>query len=239
VSADLGVLHGRRPEAASSHDAYRTKWARPELDPGNLAPVRPGALQSARASAPRGRNQCFTIALIVCYSVIPRALGSIDKAVGGANVATALQDPERAVLEAAGDVDILPAELHGDDLALGMQLAGGCEPAAAVEQAAFVTADLAGAGGAGLRQSHGLFDGGLDGAGQAVVMVETQRAEFLLNLDDRQRAGGSGVTALAMCVSVPNIDPLSASNTDPCAMLKFGVIYGAYVASDGVSLGRR
>jgi hypothetical protein len=41
------------------------------------------------------------------------------------------------------------------------------------------------------------------------------------------------------CVSAPNVDPSSASNTAPCAVPKSGVIYSAYLDLGGISLGRR
>src|SRR6202790_4229603 len=138
----------------------------------------------------------------------------VDERIGLADVAAARHDRRPAGAGGPDDVDVLESWPDRLEFALGMSGAGGREPAVAGVEAAFRSADFAGAGRAGDRQSDCLLDFGPCCVGHVPAPIEAERAELLLDLQDSEGA------AFCKC----GLDPGAAPLQDiPPAFLAVGV----------------
>src|SRR5580692_2668785 len=108
----------------------------------------------------------------------------VDEAIGLADVSPARHDRKPAGAEGPDDVDVLESRPDRLELAFGMFGARGREPAVAVVEAAFRSADFAGAGRTGGRQSDCLVNLGLGRLGQVAAPIKAERSKFLLHLQD-------------------------------------------------------
>src|SRR6202043_1901909 len=112
----------------------------------------------------------------------------VDEGIGLADVSAARHDLKPAGAEGPDDVDVLESRPDRLEFALGMFGARGREPAVAGVEAAFRSADFAGAGRTGGRQSDCLLDLGLGRVGQAAAPIEAERPELFLDLLDSEGA---------------------------------------------------
>src|ERR1700722_2385222 len=108
----------------------------------------------------------------------------VNEAIGLADVSAARHDRKPAGAEGPDDVDVLESRPDRLQFALNMFEARGREPAVAVIEAAFRSADFAGAGRTGGRQSDCLVNLGLGRVGQVAAPVKPERSKFLLDLQD-------------------------------------------------------